>query len=101
MIYLVYYTLWVFVISCIILYMIREPERTKYKAANTPAAPNNEYKIIRRSIATLKYFCIFNRSGDCAFGAKGSSRAWNSSSKAIPRPVEVYVYQTEAVNRKR
>ena len=38
------------------------------KAVNGCLQPNNEYKIINRSIATLKYFCIFNRSGDRVCG---------------------------------
>lgn len=47
--------------------------------------PNNEYKIIKRSIASLKYFSIFNRWGNSIFEVIGINNPWNREYKSIPQ----------------
>ena len=97
---LIFYMLWLFVAFCMFLDMPEAKNRVRINKLNPPPEPNNEFKIISRSIATLKYFCIFNRSGDRVFGTKCNNKAWNSSNIGISGPVGVYVYQTEAVTEK-
>ena len=60
--------------------------------------PNNEYKIIRRSIASLKYFSIFNRWGNSIFETTSINNRWNGEYKGIPQFCRVYVFQTQAVS---
>ena len=58
---------------------------------------NNEFKIIKRGIATLNYFRIFNRWGNLVFDSKDIDKGWNGEFKGVPQAYDVYVYQVEAV----
>ncbi len=60
---------------------------------------NNEFKIIKRGIATLNYFRIFNRWGNLIFETKDMNVGWNGEYNGIPQPVGVYVYQVEAFGK--
>jgi gliding motility-associated-like protein len=57
---------------------------------------NDEFKIIKRGIATLNYFRIFNRWGNLVFETKDINEGWNGAYKGVPQPVGVFVYQVEA-----
>ena len=66
--------------------------------AFTPGnGPNNEFKIIKRGIATLKYFRIFNRWGNMVFETDNIDKGWNGEYNGVPQPFGVYVYEVEAV----
>jgi gliding motility-associated-like protein len=66
--------------------------------AFTPGnGPNNEFKIIKRGIATLKYFRIFNRWGNMVFETDNIDKGWNGEYNGVPQPFGVYIYEIEAV----
>jgi len=66
--------------------------------AFTPGSgPNNEFKIIMRGIATLKYFRIFNRWGNMVFETTDINKGWDGDFNGVPQPFGVYVYEVEAV----
>ncbi len=57
--------------------------------------PNNEFKIIKEGIATLKYFRIFNRWGNKVFETKDIEKGWDGTYKGqLPQPLVVYMYCT-------
>ena len=66
--------------------------------AFTPGnGPNNEFKIIIQGIATLNYFRIFNRWGNLVFETNNINQGWNGEYNGVPQPMDVYVYEVEAV----
>ncbi len=66
--------------------------------AFTPGSgPNNEFKIIKRGIANLNYFRIFNRWGNMVYESKNIDAGWDGSWKGEPQPFGVYVYSIQAV----
>ena len=58
---------------------------------------NNTFKIIKRGIANLNYFRIFNRWGNLVFETKNIDEGWDGSWKGEPQPFGVYVYDIQAV----
>jgi gliding motility-associated-like protein len=61
--------------------------------AFTPGSgANNEFKIIKRGIATLDYFRIFNRWGNVVFETTNIDEGWDGTYKGVTQPVGVYVY---------
>jgi gliding motility-associated-like protein len=58
---------------------------------------NTEIKIIKRGIATLKYFRIFNRWGQKVFETTDIDEGWNGRFNGNLQPMGVYVYMVEAV----
>ena len=58
---------------------------------------NSEYKIIKRGIATLNYFRIFNRWGNKVFETTDINQGWDGQWNGTPQPFGVYVYEVEAV----
>ena len=66
--------------------------------AFTPGSgPNNEFKIIKRGIANLNYFRIFNRWGNLVFETNNIDQGWNGEYNGTPQPMGVFVYEVEAV----
>lgn len=61
------------------------------------SGPNSEFKIIKRGIATLKYFRIFNRWGNLVFETTDIDKGWNGEYNGVPQPFGVFVYDIEAV----
>jgi gliding motility-associated-like protein len=65
--------------------------------AFTPGSqPNSEIKIIKKGIATLKYFRIFNRWGGKVFETSDIDKGWDGMLNGTPQPMGVYVYVVEA-----
>jgi gliding motility-associated-like protein len=60
---------------------------------------NNEFKIIKRGVATLNYFRIFNRWGNMVFETSDIDKGWNGEYKGVAQPVGVFVYQVQAVTK--
>ncbi len=58
--------------------------------------PDGELKIIKRGIATLKYFRIFNRWGQDVFSTTDIDKGWDGKYNGTPQPLGVYVYEVEA-----
>jgi gliding motility-associated-like protein len=61
------------------------------------SSPNSEFKIIKRGIATLNYFRIFNRWGNLVFETSDIDKGWNGEYKGVPQPYGVFVYEVEAM----
>ncbi len=60
---------------------------------------NNEFKIIKRGIANLNYFRIFNRWGNMVFETTNIDEGWDGTYKGVPQNVGVFVYQVQAVTQ--
>jgi gliding motility-associated-like protein len=60
------------------------------------SGPNGELKIIKRGIATLKYFRIFNRWGQEVFSTNSIDDGWDGRYNGSSQPMGVYVYMIEA-----
>ncbi len=66
--------------------------------AFTPGnGPNNEFKIIKRGIATLNYFRVFDRWGVKVFETTNIDQGWDGTYKGTPQPFDVYVYEVSAI----
>ena len=60
------------------------------------SGPNGELKIIKRGVATLKYFRIFNRWGQEVFSTNNIDEGWDGRYNGSSQPMGVYVYMIEA-----
>lgn len=60
------------------------------------SSPNSELKIVKRGIATLKSFRIFNRWGNLVFETSNIDQGWDGTYKGQAQPFGVYVYEIEA-----
>jgi len=58
---------------------------------------NREFKIIKRGIATLKDFRIYDRWGVLVYEGHDIDHGWDGTYKGKPQPFDVYVYIVEAV----
>ena len=56
-----------------------------------------DFKIVKRGIATLSTFRIFNRWGEEVFSTTDIEKGWDGSWKGQPQGAGVYVYQVEAL----
>ncbi len=66
--------------------------------AFTPGAGiNNVLSIIKRGIATLDYFRIYDRWGAKVFETSNITQGWDGTYNGAPQPFAVYVYEIEAV----
>jgi gliding motility-associated-like protein len=66
--------------------------------AFAPGSFNGSFKIIRRGLATLRHFRIYDRWGVMVFEAKDIDEGWDGTYKGVPQPVGVYVYDVSAVS---
>ncbi len=57
---------------------------------------NDELRIIKRGIATLNYFKIFNRWGQVIFSTTDIERGWNGQFNGVPQNLGTYVYLIDA-----
>lgn len=64
--------------------------------AFTPLGTNHELKIVKRGIATLKYFRIFNRWGEKVFETSDIEKGWDGRLNGTDQPMGVYMYIIEA-----
>jgi gliding motility-associated-like protein len=66
--------------------------------AFTPGnGPNGEFKIIKRGIATLRYFRIWDRWGVKVFETSDIDKGWDGTYNGKPQPFGVFVYEVGAV----
>ena len=66
--------------------------------AFTPGnSTNGTFKIIKRGIATLNYFRIFNRWGNVVFETNNADEGWDGTFNGVPQPFGVFVYEIDAV----
>ena len=76
-------------------------EETTYALPNafTPGTGvNNEFKLLKKGIASLNHFRIYNRWGEVVFETKNIDAGWDGTWKGAPQPFAVYVYDVEAVS---
>jgi gliding motility-associated-like protein len=66
--------------------------------AFTPGSPvNGEFKIVKRGIARLNNFVIYNRWGSKVFETKDIDHGWDGNTDGKPQPMGVYVYIIEGI----
>lgn len=79
-------------------FVVNEETLIDVPNAFTPGSGvNGEFKIIKRGIAGLNYFRIFNRWGNMVYESKNINAGWDGSWKGEPQPFGVYVYSIQAV----
>lgn len=65
--------------------------------AFTPGAgANSKLYPVKRGLATLKSFRIYNRWGNLVFQSSGFDEGWDGTFKGVPQPLGVFVYTIEA-----
>jgi gliding motility-associated-like protein len=62
--------------------------------AFSPSA--GDFKIVKRGIATLQYFRIFNRWGNKVFETSNIEKGWDGTYNGQPQPMGVYIYTVDA-----
>lgn len=63
---------------------------------NAFSPTTGDFKILKRGIANLKYFRIFNRWGNKVFETTNIDKGWNGRFNEKEQPVGVYIYSIEA-----
>lgn len=58
---------------------------------------NTSFYAIKRGVATLNYFRVFNRWGNLIFETKDINQGWDGTYKGEAQPFGVYVYDLQAV----
>jgi gliding motility-associated-like protein len=58
---------------------------------------NGEFKVLRRGIAELRYFRIWDRWGVKVFETTDISKGWDGTFNGKPQPFGVYIYEAGAV----
>jgi len=61
------------------------------------SAAGSSFRIVRRGLATLSYFRVFDRWGQKVFETKDITEGWDGRCNGKPMPAGVYVYTVEAV----
>ena len=79
------------------VYAVSETNPDLPTAFSAGSQPNSEIKIIKRGIASLKYFRIFNRWGQMLFEARDINQGLGEQFKGNAQPLGVYIYMVEAV----
>lgn len=70
-------------------------------APGSQSADNKEFKILKRGLAALNYFRIYDRWGTMVYDSKDINAGWDGTYKGKPQPFDVYVYMIEAVTSTR
>jgi gliding motility-associated-like protein len=65
--------------------------------AFVPGGLNSKFRVIRKGLAVLNYFRVFDRWGNMVYESKDIDAGWDGMYKNIPQPAGVYVYEIEAV----
>ena len=63
---------------------------------NAFSPTTGDFKIVKRGIANLKYFRIFNRWGNKVFETTDINAGWNGRYNEKEQPVGVYIYSIDA-----
>ncbi|KAA5534626.1 hypothetical protein F0919_08385 [Taibaiella lutea] len=71
---------------------------TALDAPNAFSPSTGPFKIVKRGIATLQYFRIYNRWGNKVFETSNIDEGWDGNYNDKPQPMGVYVYTIEAVS---
>jgi gliding motility-associated-like protein len=65
-------------------------------APNAFSPTTGDFKIVKRGIATLKYFRIFNRWGNKVFETTNIDKGWDGRYNDKEQPMGVYIYSIDA-----
>ena len=57
---------------------------------------NGTFAVIKRGIATLNSFRIYNRWGNMVFETTNIDQGWDGTYNGVPQPFDVYVYEIDA-----
>jgi gliding motility-associated-like protein len=71
---------------------------TALDAPNAFSPSTGVFKIVKRGIATLQYFRIYNRWGNKVFETTDIDAGWDGTYNDKPQPMGVYVYTIEAIS---
>jgi len=63
---------------------------------NAFSPTTGDFKVVKRGIATLKYFRIFNRWGNKVFETTDINKGWDGRFNDKEQPMGVYIYSVEA-----
>ncbi len=58
---------------------------------------NGKLKLLKRGMATLNYFKVFNRWGEMVFSTTNIDEGWDGTFNGVAQPFDVYVYEIQAV----
>jgi gliding motility-associated-like protein len=64
---------------------------------NAFSPTTGDLTIVKRGLATLKYYRIFNRWGNKVFETTDIDKGWNGRYNDKEQPMGVYIYSIEAV----
>jgi gliding motility-associated-like protein len=65
-------------------------------APNAFSPTTGDFRILKRGIATLKYFRIYNRWGNKVFETTDINKGWNGRFNDKEQPMGVYIYSIDA-----
>ncbi len=85
------------VIDSVSIYVDPETILTLPNAFTPGGGINKDFMIIKRGMATLKYFRIYNRWGNKVFETSNIDIGWDGTFNGTPQPFDVYVYEVDAV----
>jgi len=63
---------------------------------NAFSPSSGDFKIVKRGIANLKYFRIFNRWGNKVFETTDIDKGWDGTFNDVAQPLGVYIYSIDA-----
>jgi gliding motility-associated-like protein len=69
---------------------------TLLDAPNAFSPTSGGFKIVKRGIATLQYFRIYNRWGNKVFETTDIDKGWDGTFNGVAQPLGVYVYSIDA-----
>lgn len=74
-------------------------EETKLDMPNAfaPNGTNNTFKPVKRGIASLKEFSVYNRWGNKIFTTNNIDNGWDGTFNGVAQPTGVYIYFIDAV----
>jgi gliding motility-associated-like protein len=79
------------------IYVSTESLLTLPNAFTPGSGANNTFKVIKRGLAVLNHFRIYNRWGEVVFETNDIDAGWDGTYKGVPQPFGVYVYEVSAV----
>jgi gliding motility-associated-like protein len=69
---------------------------TALDAPNAFNPSSGDFKIVKRGIATLQYFRIYNRWGNKVFETSNIDKGWDGTYNGQAQPMGVYIYTIDA-----
>ncbi len=85
-------------VDSISIYVDPETELVMANAFTPGSEPNGTFKVIKRGIAQLNYFRIWDRWGVKVFETTNIDEGWDGTYKGKAQPFGVYVYEVSAVS---